>query len=255
MSLHLVTAGSGPDLVLLHGWGLNSGVFDGLAAVLAPAFRVTRVDLPGHGLSPAVTPATAGAWAAAVAAAVPRPALWLGWSLGGLLALQAALDHPAAISGLVLLTASPRCLSAAAWPGMTAATLAAFAAGLTGDYQGTLRRFLALQVQGCEDQGVLLRRLREQLLRRAPRPEALTAGLAILRDTDLRVRLASLAMPSLWLYGEHDRIVPVQTAAAVAALLPGTAVACLPGAGHAPFLTRAADLGALVRDWSHEQRR
>jgi pimeloyl-[acyl-carrier protein] methyl ester esterase len=46
MTLYTQTSGSGPDLVLVHGWGLNGGIWDTLAPLLEPGFRVTRVDLP-----------------------------------------------------------------------------------------------------------------------------------------------------------------------------------------------------------------
>ncbi len=50
-TLHVETRGQGPDLVLLHGWGLNLRVWDGLADELSKSFRVITMDLPGHGRS------------------------------------------------------------------------------------------------------------------------------------------------------------------------------------------------------------
>ncbi|HUO80396.1 MAG TPA: alpha/beta fold hydrolase, partial [Steroidobacteraceae bacterium] len=52
MSLYRETLGHGPDVALLHGWGLHGGVFGALAAALATRFRVHALDLPGHGRSP-----------------------------------------------------------------------------------------------------------------------------------------------------------------------------------------------------------
>src|SRR5438552_12437112 len=89
--MHIDTVGSGPDLVLIHGWAMHAGIFAPLTKALATRFRVHRVDLPGHGYSrvdaASLDPAPC---AAALAARVPR-ALWVGWSLGGLIALQAAV--------------------------------------------------------------------------------------------------------------------------------------------------------------------
>ncbi|NNJ95044.1 MAG: alpha/beta fold hydrolase, partial [Halobacteria archaeon] len=51
MTLHTKTTGSGPELLLIHGWGLHSGIWDGLMPLLETQLRVTRVDLPGHGRS------------------------------------------------------------------------------------------------------------------------------------------------------------------------------------------------------------
>src|SRR6185437_12924270 len=50
-SLYMETQGQGPELLLLHGWGLHGGIWDTLVPKLAPHLRITRVDLPGHGRS------------------------------------------------------------------------------------------------------------------------------------------------------------------------------------------------------------
>ena len=54
MSLWHETSGSGPDLVLVHGWGMNAGVWSLLLPALQERFRVTVLELPGHGASPFV---------------------------------------------------------------------------------------------------------------------------------------------------------------------------------------------------------
>ena len=86
--------GSGPDLILIHGWAMHGGIFAPLAPLLAEHFRVHAVDLPGHGRSidsdESIDPARC---AAHLAARLPR-AIWAGWSYGGLVSLHAALDFP-----------------------------------------------------------------------------------------------------------------------------------------------------------------
>ena len=49
--MHIEAHGSGPDLVLIHGWAMHGGVFAGLLERLGARFRVHVVDLPGHGLA------------------------------------------------------------------------------------------------------------------------------------------------------------------------------------------------------------
>ena len=51
MSLYTQTSGSGPALILIHGWSLHGGIWEQLVPLLEPHFRVTCVDLPGHGRS------------------------------------------------------------------------------------------------------------------------------------------------------------------------------------------------------------
>ena len=50
-ALHIHTIGKGPDLVMLHGWGMHAGVWRLVSTSLAANFRVHTVDLPGHGQS------------------------------------------------------------------------------------------------------------------------------------------------------------------------------------------------------------
>jgi len=80
------TRGTEP-LVLLHGWGMNLRVFDPLADALATRYRVTAIDLPGHGRSPWTASLAAPQWLAGIASLLPRAATLVGWSLGGQLAL------------------------------------------------------------------------------------------------------------------------------------------------------------------------
>ena len=109
MNLHIDILGSaGPDVVLLHGWAMHGGIFHGFAEAMAERCRVRVVDLPGHGFSRAVGhDLDIAAIAAALAERLP-PSIWIGWSLGGLVAMQGAITHPDSVRGLGLIAASPR---------------------------------------------------------------------------------------------------------------------------------------------------
>jgi pimeloyl-[acyl-carrier protein] methyl ester esterase len=213
---------------------------------------VTPIELPGHGAAP--LPAVAAdldTWADTCLALAPVRAVWLGWSLGGLIALAAALRAPHRVAGLVLMTATPRFLRAPDWPAaMAGETLAGFHAGLLAEPEVTLDRFLALQVRGGDAARETLRALRRELAARAaPDPRALTLGLDLLRSGDLRARLTDLACPSLWLFGSHDTLVPAAAAPAVAALAPRARVRVIQGAAHAPFLSHPTQTVDLIEDF------
>ncbi|HSQ08844.1 MAG TPA: pimeloyl-ACP methyl ester esterase BioH [Chromatiaceae bacterium] len=240
--------GTGTGLVLLHGWGMNAAVWEGLPGPLMEA--ATLIELPGHGSCGLPERATdLAAWADACLAAAPERAVWLGWSLGGLVALAAALRAPQRVAGLILMTATPRFVQAPDWPAAMAwATLNQFHDGLLADPAGTLDRFLALQVRGSAAARETLRTLRRELAARpAPDPRALALGLDLLRDCDLRGRLGELTCPSLWLFGSHDTLVPAAVAPAVGALLPEARVEVIRGAAHAPFLSHPEETRALIK--------
>ena len=136
MSLRVDTIGSGPPLVLLHGWAMHGGLF----APLVDAMRTQRtlhvVDLPGHGHNrDCGVPLTLAACADAVLDAAPD-APWCGWSLGGLIALHAASKYPERIPALAMLCATPKFVVADDWPnGMPADVFRGFAEGLRSDWR------------------------------------------------------------------------------------------------------------------------
>lgn len=244
--------GAGPPLVLLHGWAMHGGIMAPLVRALAEHRTLHVADLPGHGDSAwrDEDTFTLHACVAAIEAQVPR-APWLGWSLGGLVALRAALDGSAAINGVIALACTPRFTRTQDWPdAVQDSVLAGFAEGLANDHRGTLRRFLALEAQGSDHLREELRFLQQQLVARPePHPRVLADGLRILRDTDLRAELAGLAVPSLWLGGRRDRLVPWRALDASVALAPHASGACIAHAGHAPFLSHADEVARVAREW------
>jgi len=243
-----------PVLVLLHGWGMNARVFDALADSLAAEFDVRALDLPGHGSRAPLAENTLQAWADDLAGQLPDGATLLGWSLGGQVAMRAALDHPQRIARLVLLASTPRFVATDDWPrGMAAADLQAFGAALLADPEATLLRFLSLQTRGMAGQKALLQHLRQTLLA-APAPDgaALAAGLAILRDTDLRADLPRLAQPTLVLHGALDTLTPATAGAWLAGAIPHARHIEFERAAHAPHLSHADVVADAIGRFVHD---
>lgn len=235
--------GAGEDVVLLHGWGLHGGLWSGLAERLQHAARVTALDLPGHGRSP-WPPAfhDIDSLAQAVERSLPGPCTLVGWSLGGMAALALAARGSSCVRRLVLVATTPRFLTGPDWEhGLAPSVAAEFAADLARDWRATIGNFLALQVRGCEHQLQVLRALRHELFARGePHAEALRAGLGVLQHADLRDRLARIAVPTLVIGGERDRLTPPGAALALAQAIAGARYHCVPRAGHAPLLSHPA---------------
>ena len=246
----------GTDLVLLHGWGMNAAVWDGLPADLGPGLTQHRIELPGHGESPfppqlGPGPGCLWRWADACLAAAPERAVWLGWSLGGLVALAAALRAPKRVRALILMTATPRFVRATDWtPAMPEATLDQFHEGLLADPAATLAHFLVLQVGPSAQARDVLRTLRQELTRRpAPDPAALALGLDLLRDEDLRGPLPDIRCPSLWLFGGKDTLVPAAVGERVECLMSQAQTWIIAGAAHAPFLSHPRETADAIKSF------
>ncbi len=185
------------DLVLIHGWGMNAAVWQPLLQPLSARFRLHRLELPGHGEQPFAGERSLRQWAETLLAQAPEQACWLGWSLGGQVALQAALLAPQRVRALLLCASVPHFTRSEDWPNaLPVGTLSQFAEQLKQDYHATLGRFLALQVRGSEQGRAVLRQL-QQGLRQRPEadPEALDVGLQLLRNSDLRDPLNEIRCP------------------------------------------------------------
>lgn len=238
-SLYWHTLGSGSvNLVLLHGWGLNAGVWSCIEARLSPHFRLHLVDLPGYGRSQGYGPLSLGEMAREVAARAPERAWWLGWSLGGLVAAEVALAQPERVAGLITVASSPRFSADGDWPGIKPEVLAGFGLQLGQDFHRTVERFLALQTLGTDSARQDARRLKQVVLAHPlPPVSVLTGGLDILRTADLRASLDVFDLPLLRLYGYLDGLVPRRAAALLDLRWPRSRGVVMPKAAHAPFIS------------------
>jgi pimeloyl-[acyl-carrier protein] methyl ester esterase len=240
MSLHVERAGSGPPVVLLHGWGLHGGIWKDLAATLARQFTVITVDLPGHGHSRHVAmPEPLGAVTELIANLVNEPATWLGWSLGGFVALDVASRYAHKAERLVLVGSTPRFVQGRDWPtAMPAGVFSQFAANLGHDYRGTVMRFLSLQAGNDAEGRKLIKTLRGEIFARGePDLQSLASGLSLLERSDLRQAVTGISAPALVIHGQHDRLAPPAAGEWLAGAMTNARLAMMEGAGHAPFLS------------------
>ena len=249
MTLHVEIRGNGPDLVLLHGWALHGGMWGPWLDRLAVHARLHVVDLPGHGRSgwPVAT-RDLGGLARAVHPHVPRDAVVLGWSLGGMLALELGRRHARHLRALILMATTPKFLAGPDWEhGLDPAVLDEFSSGLALDYRRTVQNFLALQTRGDEHALETLRLLRSKLASHGePDRRALATGLDVLRSADLRDDLPHVTLPALVIAGDHDRLTLPGAGRELAARLPMARFCSIERSGHAPFLSHPDEVLAEV---------
>jgi pimeloyl-[acyl-carrier protein] methyl ester esterase len=246
MSVHVESVGRGMPLLMLHGWAMHSGLWFPLLPRLIERYRMHLVDLPGHGYSEALVapPLSLRRIVEAVELAitetsVPGPLMILGWSLGGQVALEWARLRPERVGALVLMSTTPCFVQRPDWRhAMAEATLRQFGDELTVAYRQTLRRFVALQVQGSEHARDALASLRSQLFARGePSPQVLRDSLELLASSDLRSGIGAISQPALLIAGDRDTLTPVTAARWLASALPRASLLVVPGAAHAPFLS------------------
>jgi len=250
-ALHIETSGQGPDLVLLHGWAMHSGIWGSVRDALAQHFRLHLVDLPGHGLSPACEPGTLEHLTGIVADILPERCLLGGWSLGGQIAMQLALRQPERIEKLILISTTPCFAWQNDWPsGMDRKLLQLFLENLKLNYATTINRFLTLQMSGDRDAGKILSQLRKSFFQRAePNPAALEKGLKILQHSDLRGCVGDIRQPVLIMHGDNDVITHPAAAGWMHQQLPQSQYVKFEHCGHAPFLSYPEQFVAHLNDF------
>ena len=239
MTVFVDVTGFGPNLTLLHGWGLNGAVWNNVRAELAEHFTLHIIDLPGHGRSHGAPVSTLDALVDAVAHAMPARSHLLGWSLGGHTALALAHRYPNRIDKLISVCATPRFIASDNWlHGKKPEVLADFAKRLSTNYLATIRNFLALQALNQPEMRNVIRKLQEAVgAHGAPSVESLAASLDILRVSDLRAQLPSITTPTLVIQGDHDALTSTGTAQWLADHLPNSICCLIEHAAHAPFIS------------------
>ncbi|MBT3194891.1 MAG: alpha/beta fold hydrolase [Candidatus Ruthia sp.] len=200
--LYSQTIGTGDNLVLLHGWGFNADLFDPLISQYQSQYRITKIDLPGHGRSNNVEGGL-DEWCDEIIKILPKNPILLGWSLGGLLAINIATKIK--ISKLILVASTPNFVQNSNWEfGIDADNFRQFSDALTLNLSKGLKRFTSLQTKDKTQ----LKALNQSIDKYPATTTSLNQGLEILMNTDLTHELKSLSTPIKVILGNRDTLVP-----------------------------------------------
>ena len=251
MSAHVEIIGQGQPLVMLHGWGMHSGVWQPLIKKLSAQYMLYLVDLPGMGNSRPLEPYHLHALADEVAQVIPGVSDVLGWSLGGLVAQRIALNQPDRIRRLVLVGSTPCFVNKAGWDaGIEPSNFETFANNVNSDYKATIMQFLTLQCMKADDARGTLKQLRASFdTRPTPTQTTLQRALHILLESDLRDEVANIRKPTLLIHGDRDTLAPVQAAHWMMQQLPYGFLRVISGSAHAPFLSHSEQFMAALNQF------
>ena len=256
LTVHVERLGSGPPLMLLHGFTGSGATWRALAAALADRFTTIAVDLVGHGRTVAAGAERFTMRRAVddLAALVPAlgfdRAAWLGYSLGGRTALQVAVQRPEVVSALILEGASPGLATPAERAERVAADEALAqrleAEGIEPfvDYWQSISLWDSQQHTLTEEQRAALRRGRL-----AQDPAGLAGslrGMGTGAQEWVGERLDEIGVPVLLTAGTLDEKYSA-IAQEMAAMIPDATVRLIEGAGHAAHLERPDVFAELVR--------
>ena len=232
------TAPMTPSLILIPGlacdgalWQALQPALQGLAAVQVSAVHTRHGNLPEM--------------AAALLAEHAGPLVLAGCSMGGMVALHAALQAPQRVRGLALLGSTAR----ADTPELIALRTQACALFAAGRMDEVLRAnvLFAFHPLGAARPGLVDEYL--AMIRRAGADQLIAQNRAVMARPDLRPDLPRIACPTLVLCGEADGLTPPEVSREMAALIPGARIEIVPGAGHMLTLEQPARVAALLSGW------
>lgn len=247
--LHIQVYGNGKPLVMIHGWGMHSGLFREFAIQLSERYQVTLLDLPGHGRSKPLDEYSLQHVVNTVTSTLLEPAVFLGWSMGGAVVLQLSEQYPELVNGILLVCSNPKYSKSSDWPhAMNTSVLNNFIRALRENDQITLARFTGLMTQGEGDQTRDILRFVRKRLPEAPTADrnALLWGLDVLQTGDFRSIFRNMTHPAAVLLGENDPLIPVQVVNDLESLNRHARIEVLNNAGHLPFLSQQSRMVDFV---------
>ena len=240
IQIRMQTWGTGQEaLVLFHGWGFDSHIwlaFIPLLQRINPAIQIIAVDLPGFGGTPRLE---WGVFKKELLQRLPAKNTLLGWSLGGLFATRLTIEAPDRVKQLINIATSPYFIRDAAWPGVVREQLDAFYDHFQKNPERTRTQFVVSQMGTLRSKTPSLS---SSVCTDIKEDNGLLQGLQVLQQWDLRQDLYSINVPTSYIFGRLDTIVPHRVRTVMQNQYPNFEYYLLNQAAHMPFLSHPEEL-------------
>jgi 3-oxoadipate enol-lactonase len=242
--------GQGDPVILLHGFPLHRGIWKGQIETLAAKNRVIAFDLPGYGQAstfhcPETLDGFTAIFDASAHAIASPPAVLMGHSMGGYLALEQYGAHPERVRALIL-TSTRSEADSDEQAEKRHETIARLRQDGPGSFSvQTARNLLAPANASNPDLFTTVL----QAIRSAPVSSLVATLLTLASRPDFTDFVASIQVPTLVIWGAEDRVIPPERSKALAAAIPGAKGVEIPGAGHLPFLENPAAYNQAVLEF------
>ena len=233
-------AAAGPTVVFANSLGTDLRLWDALLPLLPAGMRYVRYDKRGHGLSDLGGPVTAADLAddaAALIAHLGGPVVFVGLSIGGMIAQTLAARHPAAVKALVISNSAAKLGTAEAWQARIDAIRAG---GLAAIADAVMERWFASAFRNSP----AVTPWRNMMIRTPV--EGYIAACQALAAADQTEATRALRLPALVIAGAEDGSTPPDLVRATADLIPGAAFHIIPGTGHLPCVEDPAAYAAIL---------
>ncbi|RDL43671.1 carboxylesterase [Marinomonas piezotolerans] len=249
-----------PAIFFVSGWAMPKEVFHGVARHLSRDFYVVIANLPGVSADPDWHKRNRfgpnydiDALAEQLIRSAPKPCWWVGWSLGGMIANYIAARRSSCVEGVITIASSAKFVASDSWvSGMERETFEQFSQLVAQMPEKGFKRFLALQSQGAKEERIVSKRLLSFQPKELIDPEALSRGLGLLSDLDVRREIELLDVPNLHMFGAQDPLVSCAKTIAEFPSNPLQTVISLPECSHQPFIEDEPQFVAMVQQYINE---
>lgn len=239
-------------LVLIHGWGIDSQIWQSLPQRLAQFADVLTLDLPGFAQSPTLKDYSQESVVSWMTEVLPERCYLLGLSLGGMLSCAFAAQHPQRVEGLITISSNLNFVASNNYSAaMPVEQYQSFAAAWKESNSDCLKRFCGLQTQGDSQQRQLIRQLRS--LGGELDNNSGAELLKLLGEIDNQSAIADLKCPTLAIFGEQDSLVPVSCVEQFSQLNNSVEIAIIEDAGHLPHLSQGEKTLDLINSFLQRQ--
>ncbi|GBL31840.1 pimeloyl-[acyl-carrier protein] methyl ester esterase [Methylophilaceae bacterium] len=239
--MHIKKIGQGKDLVLIHGWGMHSGIWEPIIDRFSNQYTLHLVDIPGMGKSDVINPYDLDHVTEEISKALPPSFDILGWSLGSLIAIKMSLMYPKKIHRIVLVGGTPCFINQTDWSyGVDLRDFNNFANKLFKNYKSTMINFYILQLMHSKNSKLIIKKLKEmEAVENPPEIKSLQLGLDILLNNDLRNDINKIKHQTLLITGDMDRLTPKSASMWLESHLKESQLKLIKGASHIPFLSHS----------------
>ena len=237
--MHIKKIGQGKDLVLIHGWGMHSGIWEPIIDKFSNEYTLHLVDIPGMGKSHVIDPYDLNHVVEVISESLPTSFDILGWSLGSLITLKMSLMYPEKIHRMVLVGGTPCFINQIDWShGVDIRDFNDFANKLFKNYKSTMINFYTLQLMHSKNSKLLIKKLKQiDEAENPPDVKSLQLGLDILLKNDLRDDINKIDHQTLLIVGDMDRLTPKSASMWLESHMQKGQLKVIEGASHIPFLS------------------
>lgn len=252
-TLNFSRQGEGLPLVFIHGWGVNAGIWQPTVDLLAKKFEVITFDLPGFSENNHIdlTRYTVAEIAKLVADIIEKPSVIIGWSLGGLVATELALNFSNKVVALVTIASTPFFVENENWSGIKPEVLKSFHQQLLLNPKKTIKSFLRIQAMGSPYVRQDIKLISDLVMAKPmANQEVLDKSLSLLENEDYRQQLPNISQPFLRLYGRLDTLVPKAAIEKIGLLAPKhSELIIFESSSHAPFISQPNEFIEQLSLW------